>query len=102
MALHEIAAPEARTTIAADDSKGFLAASWSGTTPPEPTLQAALAAAGARAPAYRQCGTLTTATWGLPGLSAGEPLVLSRLARRRRRNLGPDDVRGLLARPEAG
>lgn len=81
-------------STATGPTQGFIAVSGTG-----PDLPAALAAVDADGASVRENGSLATATWGIDaqGLGPSEPLLLSGIARRREQELGPQDVRRLLA-----
>src|SRR4051812_6790548 len=83
-------------------TQGFIAVSWKGARRAEPDVRSVLAAISADAPTVRDDGLFTTATWGLDvqGFDRSQPLLLSRNARRRDRELDLPDLRRLLS--EAG
>lgn len=84
--------------VAPGGCRGFVAVSAARDASAD--LRRALSAIGAHAPTHAEHGGLQTATWGLEGLDRERPLLLTRTARRREQELGPHDVRRLLAGPD--
>ena len=88
-----------RSDDTAGATQGFIAVSSSGPTAASPQLAAVLTAIGAESPGFAGHGAIHSASWGLPELQREQPLLLTRTARRREQELGPQDVRRLLTGP---